>query len=237
MQINKIIVVEGLDKTGKSTFCNEFAIAYSGLIDTSSNILKPFSFPNNLTPIGKTIRDQLTTLNPDTKVVNSANFLADMAHYWMLELFNMHYVNSSLKSDNTNKINVSKVEDVKVNYLFDRYFISTLAYQAFFNNSQSNLEFIKTALRKNAFIKMPTDIIMFDLPNSVIIERTLADQEKGLVDAHDTLDLDIINKRRDAYKQAIHFLKGLGINVHWFDDVSKYTSEDLAKILIGKIFN
>ena len=78
---------------------------------------------------------------------------------------------------------------------------------------------------------------MLDLPNDVIIERTLADRASGDTDHNDTIDEELINKRRDAFKQAIKFLKGSGINVHWFEDVSQYTTDDLVKILMGKIFN
>jgi len=233
--INKIIVVEGLDKTGKTTFVSLFDTIYHGLNCNSNNILKKFSFPNEKTPIGKSIRDELSSSTPNLNIVNSPNFLSEMSHYWMQELFNLHFKNTVEQS--TNNINNNISDSVgHINYIFDRYFISTLTYQAFYNNSKADLEFIKTALNTNKFIKMPTDIIMLDLPNSVIIERTLLDQAAELVDSNDTIDETILNKRRDAYKSAIKFLKGMGINIHWFEDVSLMDTEDLVKVLMGKIF-
>ncbi len=233
MIIDKIIVVEGLDKTGKSTFCNSFETIYKTLNGINANELKRTAFPNNNLPIGKSIRTELSASNPAIDIINTPNFLADMAHFWMKELYNLHYNNITTNSQN----NINQVsKDSSVNYIFDRYFISTLAYQAFYNNSKTDLEFIKTSLKVNGFIKIPTDLIIFDLPNSKIIERTLQDQSNGLVDNNDTLDESIINARRKAYKDAVHFLKGMGINIHWFEDVSLFETDDLVKVLMGKIF-
>ena len=235
MLINKIIVVEGLDKTGKSTFCDAFESIYNNMsVGINKNQLKRFSFPNNSTPIGKKIRDELSSLNPDKNIINTPNFLADMAHYWMQELFNIHYINNTQTQNN----NINAVsQETGINYIFDRYFISTLAYQAFYNNSKADLEFIKASLINNKFIKIPTDLIVFDLPNEKIIERTLIDQNNNLVDNNDTLDITILDARRKAYKDAINFLKGMGINIHWFEDVSIFETDDLVKVLMGKIFN
>ena len=47
--IKKIVVVEGLDKTGKSTFSNIFADIYNR---SFSDALVKFSFPNKTSPIG-----------------------------------------------------------------------------------------------------------------------------------------------------------------------------------------
>lgn len=234
MVINKIIAVEGLDKTGKSTFCQTFEQVYNGLEGINEQSLNAFSFPNSSTPIGKSIRDELSSSNPDPKVVSTPNFLAEMSHYWMKELFENVKLTKQNENYNNNIVNTNKINNV--NYLFDRYFISTLAYQAFYNNSLVDLEFIKTALDVNKFIKMPTDIIFLDLPNDEIIRRTNEDNKNGLNDVHDTLDPEILNKRRDAYFKALQFLKSTGVNIHWFEDVSKFSTEDLVKILMGKIF-
>jgi thymidylate kinase len=233
-QINKIIAVEGLDKTGKTTFVEEFDATYHSLFGSTINELKKFSFPNALTPIGKSIRDELNSVIPNKSIVNTPNFLAEMSHYWLVELFEQHYENSIEKP--SNNINKEVVQVKSRNYIFDRYFISTLAYQAFYNNSKADLDFIKTSLNNNKFIKFPTDIILLDLPNSIIIERTLADKESGIIDANDTTDELILNKRREAYISAIKFLKGAGINIHWFEDVSKIDTGDLVRVLMGKIF-
>lgn len=233
MIINKIIVVEGLDKTGKSTFCNTFETVYKSLNGINTNPLKRNAFPNNNLPIGTSIRNELSAVIPNKNIINTPNFLADMAHFWMKELYNLHYTNTFTNTQN----NINQFsQETGINYIFDRYFISTLAYQAFYNNSKADLEFIKTALKVNGFIKIPTDLIMFDLPNAKIIERTLNDQSNGLVDNNDTLDESIINARRKAYKDSVNFLKGMGINVHWFEDVSLFETDDLVKILMGKIF-
>lgn len=234
MVVNKIIAVEGLDKTGKSTFCAAFESIFAGMYGINTNALKKFSFPNATTPIGKMIRDELATTNPDPTIVSTPNFLAEMSHFWMQELYNIHYSNTTTST--TNNINKVVTPPSQINYIFDRYFISTLAYQAFYNDSRADLEFIKTSLRTNAFIKMPTDLIVFDLPNDKIIERTLADQEAGINDINDTTDITILNARREAYKDAITFLKGMGIQIHWFEDVSVYSTDDLVKVLMGKIF-
>ncbi len=235
MVINKIIAVEGLDKTGKSTFCNAFEGVYSQMPGINGQELKKWSFPNADSPIGARIRNELETSTANPLIVNTPNFLAEMAHYWMEELFN----NTSMIAQEAITRNSVIMDEKKVNnvsYLFDRYFISTLAYQAFYNNSRVDLDFIKTALRINHFIKMPTDIIFLDLPNEEILRRTLADQENGLNDGNDTLDEAVLNKRRDAYKQSLNFLKGNGVTIHWFEDSSIQTPEDLSKVLMGKIF-
>jgi len=234
MIINKIIAVEGLDKTGKSSFCDSFEMVWNQIQGTNGKKLNRFSFPNPSTPIGAIIRNELNSSNPDSSIVNTPNFLSEMSHYWMNELFlNTKLINDNNSNNyqivNTNIINES-------NYLFDRYFISTLAYQAFYNNSRTDLEFIKVALNTNKFIKMPTDIIFLDLPNDLIIERTESDIKNGLVDSNDTLDIEILNKRRDAYFKSLEFLKGSGVNIHWFEDVSLYKPEDLSRVLLGKIF-
>ena len=236
MKINKIIAVEGLDKTGKSTFCERFELIFNNMQGINSQELMRYSFPNINSPIGKRIRDELNSSSPNYDIVNTPNFLSEMSHFWMEELFNN---TKELKDSNSSKdyhiINTNTI--INKNYIFDRYFISTLAYQAFLNNSKLDLEFIKTALTENKFLKLPTDIILLDLPNDIIIERTLVDQNMGNVDYNDTIDVDVINKRRDAYRSAINFLKGSGVNIHWFEDVSKFTTDDLVKILMGKIYN
>ena len=84
---------------------------------------------------------------------------------------------------------------------------------------------------------MPTDVIFFDLPNKEILKRTLIDQEAGLNDGNDTLDETVLDKRREAYQNSIKFLKGMGINIHYIEDSSANTMEDLSKLLIGKIFS
>jgi len=231
--INKIIAVEGLDKTGKTTFVNAFEAAFYGMFGNVGNELIKFSFPNPTTPIGKKIRDELEVSEPNLEIVSSPYFLGEMNHYWMIELYNQHCNN--INEETTNNISNQTLINTR-NYIFDRYFISTLAYQAFYNNSRADLEFIKTALKVNKFLKLPTDIIMLDLPNSIIIERTLEDQEEGLVDSNDTTNEEILNKRRSAYASAINFLKGMGINIHWFEDISKFEKEDLVRVLLGKIF-
>jgi len=234
MIINKIIAVEGLDKTGKSSFCDSFEMVWNQMQGTNGKKLNRFSFPNASTPIGAIIRNELNSSNPDLSIVNTPNFLSEMSHYWMNELFlNTKLINET--TNNNNQIVNTNIID-EANYLFDRYFISTLAYQAFYNNSRTDLEFIKVALNTNKFIKMPTDIIFLDLPNEIIIERTEIDIENGLVDSNDTLDIDILNKRRDAYFKSLEFLKGSGVNIHWFEDVSLYKLEDLSRVLLGKIF-
>lgn len=235
MKINKIIAVEGLDKTGKSTFCDRFEVVWSGMSGINSQELARHSFPNATSPIGKKIRDELNSSSPNLDIVNTPNFLSEMSHYWMEELFSN---TANLKDTKTSRDHHIVNTDVIINknYIFDRYFISTLAYQAFFNNSRLDLEFIKTAIETNKFLKLPTDIIMFDLPNDIIIDRTLADQASGNVDSNDTIDEDLINKRRDAYVQAINFFKGSGVNIHWFDDVSQFNTDDLVKVLMGKIY-
>ena len=236
MILNKIIAVEGLDKTGKSTFCNAFEAVFAKMegINGSDEIIK-HSFPNITSPIGKKIRDELNSSSPNLDIVNTPNFLSEMSHYWMEEVYNNAVMNiSTQNTKNHHIVNTNSIE--KRNYIFDRYFISTLAYQAFFNNSRTDLEFIKAALENNNFLKLPTDIIMLDLPNSVIIERTLKDKEAGDTDFNDTIDEELINKRREAYKSAVKFFKGSGVNIHWFEDVSQYSTDDLVKVLMGKIF-
>jgi thymidylate kinase len=233
--INKIIAVEGLDKTGKSTFVDTFVTEYTRMFNTDIDPIFKYSFPNINSPIGKTIRDELASLDPNPDIVNSPNFLAEMAHYWMEELYNIHFNNITDGAEQKNNIN-KKQRVTTRNYIFDRYFISTLAYQAFYNDSKTDLEFIKTVLNTNKFVKIPTDIIFLDLPNAIIIERTEADRLEGNVDSNDTIDEDILDKRREAYISAFRFLKGVDLNVHWFEDVSLFTAEDLAKVLMGKIF-
>ena len=218
--INKIVVVEGLDKTGKSTFINVLDTAYTKKFGSSENLTK-FSFPNKTTPIGKSIRDELEKEHPNNEVVGSPNFLSEMVHYWMREIFNQDYKNAN--------------QNIK-NYLFDRYFISTMAYQAFYNDSNADLDFIKRAVEENKFLKIPTDLIMLDLPNRIIIERTLNDEKNNLVDAHDTKDVNILDKRREAYQKAVGLLVDWGVKIHWFSDVSVYDTRELADDLIGKIF-
>lgn len=235
MVINKIIAVEGLDKTGKSTFCNAFEGVYSQMQGINGQALKKYSFPNASSPIGARIRAELETSTPNPDIVNTPNFLSEMSHYWMEELFN-NTATIAQEAITRNSVIMNDVKVNNVNYLFDRYFISTLAYQAFYNNSRVDLDFIKTALRVNQFIKMPTDIIFLDLPNEEILRRTVADQEAGLNDGNDTLDVDVLNKRRDAYIQSLNFLKSNGVTVHWFEDSSIQTPEDLSKVLMGKIF-
>jgi thymidylate kinase len=218
--INKIVVIEGLDKTGKSTFTNQLGKEYVNRF--SSNDLVRFSFPNKTTPIGKSIRTELEAVHPNQSVISAPNFIAEMMHFWMKEIYELDFINKSV---------------MKKNYLFDRYFISTLAYQAFYNDSIANQEFIEEAIGMNKFLKLPTDLIVLDLPNEIIIERTLNDERNNLVDAHDTKDIAILNKRRDAYRKAVDTLDGLGINIQWFDNISLYNTDDLAKELVGKIFD
>ena len=218
--INKIVVVEGLDKTGKSTFINVLDGAYTKKFGSNENLTK-FSFPNKTTPIGKSIRDELEKDHPNTEIVGTPNFLSEMVHYWMCEIFKQDYKNAS--------------KNIK-NYLFDRYFISTMAYQAFYNDSKNDLDFIKRAINENKFLMIPTDLIMLDLPNKIIIERTLKDEQNNLVDAHDTKDVNILDKRRDAYQKTVGLLTTLGVKIHWFSDVSVYDTKELADDLIGKIF-
>lgn len=233
MTINKIIAVEGLDKTGKSTFCNAFEGVYVTLSGLSKDVLHHTSFPNINSPIGAMIRNELNAAVPNQEVINSANFLAEMSHYWMLELYN-NAMASNPAAQNNNIVPVDP--NGQMNYLFDRYFISTLAYQAFYNNNRTDLDFIKTALRVGGFLKLPTDIIFLDLPNDEIIRRTLADQEAGDNDSNDTIDVEILNKRRKAFQDALKFLKTHGINIHYITDAAELSPEDLSKILIGKIF-
>ncbi len=237
MIINKIIAVEGIDKTGKSTFCNAFETVFNSMlgVNTTTNIMKRHSFPNELSPIGKIIRTELASSTENSTILNSANFLSEMSHYWTQELFNLNKTNITIPQ-NTNIMIVNTNQIPQTHYLFDRYFISTLAYQAFYNNSQIDLDFIKFVLKNNKLIRLPTDLILLDLPNKIIIERTKADALNGLIDVNDTLDEIIIDKRRDAFKSSVIFLKGMGINIHWFEDVSLYTPEDLSKVLLGKIF-
>jgi len=234
MKINKIIAVEGLDKTGKSTFCERFELIFNTMPGINSQELVRHSFPNANSPIGQKIRNELNSSSPDPNIINTPNFLAEMNHFWMEELFNN---TKELKDIETNKnhhiVNTNII--IQKNYIFDRYFISTLAYQAFLNNSRADLEFIKMALNENKFLKLPTDIILLDLPNEIIIERTLADQETNNTDYNDTIDVNLLNKRREAYAKAINFFKG-SVNIHWFEDVSKFSTDDLVKILLGKIY-
>ena len=233
--IDKIIVVEGLDKTGKSTFVNIFENEYYHLNGEKQDKLKKFSFPNNTTPIGNMIRNELLSSNPDQDKVSTPNFLAEMSHFWMVELYNQHCKNA-IYQNTTNNINTSTPQIPTTSYIFDRYFISTMAYQAFYNNSFADLDFIKTSLNNNKFIKLPTDVIFLDMPNEVIIQRTLEDAKNGLTDFNDTTDVGILNKRRKAYIDSIKFLKGMHIDFHWFEDVSGLDYNDLAKVLLGKIF-
>lgn len=216
--IKKIVVVEGLDKTGKSTFSNIFADIYNR---SFSDALVKFSFPNKTSPIGKSIRDELESDEPNLDIISAPNFIAEMTHYWMKEIYNHDY-NTTKKSNR--------------NYLFDRYFVSTLAYQAFYYDNENNLNFIKDTIKNNTFLKIPTDLIVLNLPNSIIIERTLKDEQTNMVDAHDTKDESILNKRRDAYKKAVDVMNDFNINIHWIDNVSNYDTSILAAELVGKIF-
>jgi thymidylate kinase len=218
--INKIVVVEGLDKTGKSTFVNVMESVYLDKFKTSNNLTK-FSFPNRTTPIGKSIRDELDKEHPDSNVISSPNFLAEMVHYWMREIFNHDFKNNT---------------GDKKNYIFDRYFISTMAYQAFYNESVADLNFIKLAIKNNSFLKVPTDLIMLDLPNSIIIERTLKDEKNNLVDAHDTKEINVLDKIRRANQQTVGWLEELVVKIHWFCVVCVYDTNELAKELVGNIF-
>ena len=54
MIIGKIIAVEGLDKTGKSTFCNSFETVFTQMLGINDNKIKKFSFPK--TSFIKTLR-------------------------------------------------------------------------------------------------------------------------------------------------------------------------------------
>ncbi len=213
------MVVEGLDKTGKSTFTNLIGETYNKMLNRDD--LVRFSFPNKTTPIGKSIRNELEAEKPNHSVISAPNFIAEMVHFWMKEIYELDFVNRG---------------SVTKNYLFDRYFISTLAYQAFYNDSVANMDFIEEAIGMNKFLKLPTDLIVLDLPNEIIIERTLNDEKHNLVDAHDTKDITILNKRRNAYRKAVDSLDGLGINIRWYDDISLYDTNDLAKELVEKIF-
>ena len=110
-------------------------------------------------------------------------------------------------------------------------------YGAVMSGDRINLENIFfIAQRINNFIKMPTDLIILDIPNEKIIERTLLDEQNGLNDTNDTTNVDILNARREAFKKSVNFLKGMGINIHWFEDVSMYSTDDLVKVMMGKIF-
>lgn len=235
MIINKIIAVEGLDKTGKSTFCNSFETIFNTMLGINNQLLVKKSFPDSLSPIGKLIRSELITTAPNTNIVSTPNFLADMSHFWMQELFNNASLTRAVENNKRENI-IPNNQLINKNYIFDRYFISTLAYQAFLKNSALDLEFINMALNTNKFLKMPTDIILLDLPNDKIIERTIEDKNNGLNDANDTLDVELINSRRLAYKKAVNHLSKMGINIHWIEDSSLYNIDDLVKILIGKIF-
>ena len=42
MIIDKIIAVEGLDKTGKSTFCNSFETIFTQMVGINNNKIKKF---------------------------------------------------------------------------------------------------------------------------------------------------------------------------------------------------
>ena len=55
-------------------------------------------------------------------------------------------------------------------------------------------------------------------------------------DINDTIDEAIINARREGFHKAIKFMDGIGIRLHWFEDTSKFDPFDLAKILLGKIY-
>jgi len=231
MVIDKIIAVEGLDKTGKSTFCDTFERLFSSMYGIENRTLVKYAFPNDNDPIGKEIKYQLTLATPDPDIVSTPNFLSEMSHFWKNQLFKNYQTTipneSLIQPEITNN----------VTYLFDRYFISTLAYQAFINNSKVDLEFIKYAINHDSFIKIPSDIIFLDLPNEKIIERTLADEEAGLNDTNDTLDPTVLDMRRDAYLKSLEFLKPLGINVISIEDVSLYSVDDLVKVLMGKLYN
>jgi len=234
--IDKIIAVEGLDKTGKSSFVDAFDATFSNFFENSNEYkLKKFSFPNKNTPIGQSIRTELSSVSPNPDIVSTPNFLAEMNHFWMNELFIQHK-NNLLNTPNKNSLNGHIETDENTTYLFDRYFISTLAYQAFFNDSKADLQFIKFSLTNNKFLKIPTDIILLDAPNSVIIERTLEDQKVDKNDFNDTIDETVLDARREAFHKAIKFMEGVGIRLHWFEDTSKFDPFDLAKVLMGKIY-
>lgn len=234
--IDRIIAVEGLDKTGKSTFIDAFYTSFTSLFETSEAYkLKQYAFPNKNSPIGKIIREELNATEPNKDIISSPFFLSEMNHFWQIEVFEQHKNNSNF-TGKSNSIKGDNEKYTNVSYLFDRYFISTLAYQAFYNDSKIDLEFIKYALNKNEFLKIPTDIILLDAPNKIIIERTLKDKENGLNDSSDTIDEDVLNKRREAFHSALKFMSGSGIRIHSFEDTSKFDPFDMAKILLGKIY-
>lgn len=211
MNKTKIVVVEGLDKTGKSTFVNIVENTYCEII---GNGLTKFSFPNKSTPIGSLIRKELESGTNNKNILSCPNFICEMIHFWM---------NEEYFEKNTH-------------YIFDRYFISTMAYQAFYNDSEKDLEFIKNAIKSNRFLRLPTDVIMFDLPNDIIIERTLLDTKNNLIDGNDTIDVSILNRRREAYKKSIDIVANMGVNIHLFDDVSLLDTTSTAKKMVEKLF-
>jgi thymidylate kinase len=230
----KIIVIEGLDKVGKSTFCSKFKLNFDNLTKSKNNqILNMVMFPTNNLPIGIKIRNELKNDFPNKDFLTPSYFLADISHFWMNEILNVMNENNTNQS---NKIFKKANSTIYYNYLIDRYFISTLAYQAFYENNLTNLIFIKDALNNNRFIKIPSDIIFLDIPNDIIIERIKKDQEKNLNDSNDTTDIEILNKRRDAYKKALDYINEMGINIHFIENAHNYDYDELSTMLIGKIF-
>ena len=218
LNVNKIVVLEGLDKTGKSTFSNILKKAY--LEKNSNEKLISHSFPNTNSPIGNIIRNELGKQNPNNNIVSTPNFLTEMVHFWMHEIY------TNVKKNNTHRLN----------YIFDRYFVSTLVYQAFYNNSDIDLEFITHMILSNPIIKIPTDIIILDAPNEIILQRTLKDKEDNLVDTNDTTDLCILNKRRECYRKTVDILVNMGITIHWIENVHTHDLNQLGCELIEKIF-
>jgi len=222
--INKIIAVEGVDKVGKSTFCNIFKNKFEQL--NTNNSITNYHFPNSNSIIGTTITKLL--MEAPSKL-NSSIFLSEMNQFWSDEI----WANQNSIHNNTSII---KPISTTKNYIFDRYLASTLAYNAFVNNNKNELNFIKTAILNNKFLKLPTDIIFLDCPTNIIIDRTNIDQKNDLNDLNDTIDPNLINQRREALINSIKYLKSAGTTIHIIDNAHSQNYEDLANILIGKIF-
>jgi len=227
MIINRIIAVEGLDRVGKSTFIKDFIEFYNKSAITEN--LKSYKFPNEENPIGFEIRSELENGNKTIISDSPVYFLTEMSLYWNKELYE-NYENKIKNENSSNIINEDKPN--YVNYIFDRYVLSTLAYQAYTKNNKINLEYIKYFLNNNQMIKLPTHLIFLDAPNNVIIERTKNDTQ----DSNDTIDEELINKRRNAYKKSIELLKRYIRKIIYIDDVTKYSNEELVSYIFGKIF-
>jgi len=227
MLLNKFIIIEGLDKDFNASFIESFERNYNNLEGLNKNILKIYSFPNINNPIGLSIINEQKLTNPNNDILNLINYLTEMSWFWANEMYqNQQNIVKNLNSDS---IQNDKKQNI-INYIINSYYITTIAMEAYYVDSRSNLEFIKFYINNHSSLKTPTDLIFLDIPTQKLIEKNLNDDNSMEV------DVDKINKKRECYYKALDFLKPLGIKYHIIEDITKYNIEQLCNLMIGNIF-